>query len=425
MNRQTLFIDILDELERTPTIDTHEHLPPENLCLTRRRDFFGLFKNYCRGELISAGASDEDMAFFDDGAQPLEKRWARFRPFLSRIRTGAYARSALLVVRDVLGFDDLSDDTYAAVSAKLLEMGKPGLYEDILLKRCGLVACIQCWASELGPYPDCFYHLVPGFQVADITSQGNIDSLSKKHNHSIHTLRDLLECMTKTVEQWRADPKVVGIKLGHAYYRSLEFKKTTMHEAETVFNRILSCNKHALATHEAIPLLDFLMFELTARAEAVKLPMVFHTGLQAGNYGRISDANPLLLQSLLEEFPRARFDIFHGGMPWVRETAVLAKYFPGVHLNMAWMHIISPAQARAALSEWLDMVPNNKIFGFGGDYDIVEKIYGHLTIARRNIAEVLADKVASCAMSRAEAGAVIHRLMYDNPMEFYKLDGVK
>ena len=63
MSRHALFTDILEELERTPTIDTHEHLPPEPLCLTRRRDFFGLFKNYCRGELISAGASDEDMAF--------------------------------------------------------------------------------------------------------------------------------------------------------------------------------------------------------------------------------------------------------------------------------------------------------------------------------------------------------------------------
>ena len=176
---------------------------------------------------------------FDDGAQPLENAGPG-SGLSQRIRTGAYARSALLVVQDVLGFDDLSDDTYAAVSAKLLEMGKPGLYEDILRKRCRLVACIQCWASDLGPYPDYFYHLVPGFQVADITSQEHIDSLSKKHNHSIHTLRDLLECMTKTVEQWRADPKVVGIKFGHAYYRSLEFKKTTMHEAEAVFNQILS-----------------------------------------------------------------------------------------------------------------------------------------------------------------------------------------
>ncbi len=176
-----------------------------------------------------------------------------------------------------------------------------------------------------------------------------------------------------------------------------------------------------MSAHEVLPLEDYLMFELVARAEAVHLPMVFHTGLQAGNYNRIANANPLLLQPLIEEFPRARIDLFHGGMPWVREIAVLAKYFPGVHLNMAWMHIINPTQARSALSEWLDMVPNTKIFGFGGDYNTVEKIYGHLTLARQNIAAVLADKIETGAMSRSEASLVARRLMFDNPRDFYGL----
>jgi uncharacterized protein len=86
------------------------------------------------------------------------------------------------------------------------------------------------------------------------------------------------------------------------------------------------------------------------------------------------------------------------------------------------MHIINPAQARSALSEWLDMVPNNKIFGFGGDYSIVEKVYGHLTLARQNIAAVLADKIRVGAMSRSEASQVARRLMFDNPRDFYGLN---
>jgi predicted TIM-barrel fold metal-dependent hydrolase len=150
--------------------------------------------------------------------------------------------------------------------------------------------------------------------------------------------------------------------------------------------------------------------------------MVFHTGIQAGNFNRIANANPLHLQPLLEEFPRARIDLFHGGMPWVREIGILAKYFPGVHLNMAWMHIINPAQARSALSEWLDIVPNTKIFGFGGDYHIVEKVYGHLKLARQNIARVLAEKVAEGAFSRAEASRIARRLMLENPRDFYALN---
>jgi hypothetical protein len=88
---------------------------------------------------------------------------------------------------------------------------------------------------------------------------------------------------------------------------------------------------------------------------------------------------------------------------------------------MAWMHIIDPAQARSALAEWLDLVPNTKIFGFGGDYRFVEKVYGHLKLAKQNIARVLADKVDECAFSRAEASLVAQRLLFDNPNEFYRM----
>jgi predicted TIM-barrel fold metal-dependent hydrolase len=421
MYGQALYLDLLEEIRNTPTIDAHEHLPPEEERLKEPRDFYSLFQHYCQADLVAAGATPADMALFADRSRPLNMRWERFRPFLGRIRTGSYARAALIVVQDLLGCDDLNDTTFESVSGQLQGINTPGLYDRILRERCNLAACIQCFCLDRGPYPDYFYHLAPGSEVVDLTNQQAVNQLTGKCDHPIHSLRDVLTCMTDMVERWRRNPKVVGIKSAHAYGRGIGFQKTTIHEAETTFNRVLTQEGHQLSAHEAIPLQDFLMFELVARAEAVQLPMVFHTGLQAGNYNRIENANPLLLQSLLEEFPQARFDLFHGGMPWVREIAVLAKYFPGVYLNMAWMHIINPAQARSALSEWLDMVPNNKIFGFGGDYGIVEKVYGHLKMARENIAAVLADKVERGAFSRAVATYVIRRLMLENATEFYGL----
>jgi predicted TIM-barrel fold metal-dependent hydrolase len=427
MNRETLYLDLLEEIRNTPTLDAHEHLPPEEARLKEPRDFYSLFQHYCQADLVAAGATPADTAIFADRSRSLNERWQRFRPFFERIRTGSYARAALIVVQDLLGCDDLNDKTFEFVSCELQNINTLGLYDRILRKHCNLAACIQCWCLDRGPYPDYFYHLAPGREVVDLTNQQAVNQLAEKCGHPIHSLRDVLTCMTCMVERWRKDLKVVGIKSAHAYGRSINFQKTTLHEAETVFNRVLTQEGHHLSAHEAMPLQDFLMFELVARAEAVQLPMVFHTGLQAGNRNRIENANPLLLQSLLEEFPRARVDLFHGGMPWVREIAVLAKYFPGVHLNMAWMHIINPAQARSALSEWLDMVPNNKIFGFGGDYSIVEKVYGHLKLARENIAAVLADKIESGAFSRPVASHVIRRLMLENASEFYgvKVEGAQ
>ena len=51
----------------------------------------------------------------------------------------------------------------------------------------------------------------------------------------------------------------------------------------------------------------------------------------------------------------------------------------------------------------------------------MEKVYGHLKMARQNIARVLAEKVQEGSFSRAEASLVARRLMFDNPNEFYRL----
>lgn len=417
---ESLTREILSEIERIPTVDAHEHLPTEESYIEKPADFYSLFEHYCRGDLVASGARDQDLAHWADRSKPAPGRWNAFAPYLARIRTGGYARAALLVVRDLLGIADLTADTYEEVGRALTELRRPGLYDEVLRRRCNLVACIQCW--HLGePGPDYFYHLAPSPELVDLGSRAALDKLAARCDTPVHTLEDALRCMTKVVDAWRANPKVVGIKSAHAYGRSIAFQKVERSTAERLFNDLLRLEGHSLSPSQVIPLQDFLMFELVARADAVGLPMVFHTGLQAGNYGRIANTNPLHLQPILEEFPRARFDLFHAGMPFTREIGVLAKYFPGVHLNMAWTHIINPAMARTALEEWLDMVPCSKICGFGGDYAIVEKVYGHLVLARQNIARVLAGKVVEGAFSRAEASDVARRLMRDNAAEFYRL----
>jgi uncharacterized protein len=421
MRDSSLYQDLYEELCATPTIDAHEHLPTEAETLKRPADFYALFEHYSQADLVSAGATPDDLAFWQNRENPLDERWQRFRPFLAAIRTCSYARSALLTIRDVLGIADLNDDTYAAVGEALAAMNRPGLYDALLRDRCNIRACIQCWHYGEAGQPDYFYQLAPSPAIVDVRSGATLDRLERHYGHTLHSLDDVLDLMTVLVDKWDNDPVVVGIKSAHAYQRSIAFQRRTRHEAEVTFNRIRASEGHELSLSEAIPLQDYLVFELVARAAAVDLPFVIHTGLQAGNGNRISNANPLGLQALLEEFPRARFDLFHAGMPWVREIAVLAKYFPGVHLNMAWTHIISPAQARAALTEWLDMVPNTKIFGFGGDYGIVQKVYGHLTMARQDIARVLADKIEEGTYNRAEASLLVRRLMFDNPNEFYRL----
>lgn len=100
---------------------------------------------------------------------------------------------------------------------------------------------------------------------------------------------------------------------------------------------------------------------------------------------------------------------------------MLGKAWPNVRLNMAWTYIISQHFAYDALSEMVEMLPDNKIFGFGGDYYVIEKVFGHLCMARETIAAVLADKVARHELTAERALRMAEKMLYDNPKEFYGL----
>jgi len=83
---------------------------------------------------------------------------------------------------------------------------------------------------------------------------------------------------------------------------------------------------------------------------------------------------------------------------------------------------LSPRQARTWLAEWLDVLPHNKIFAFGGDVLLFFGVCSHLEIARENVAAVLAQRVCDGLCDMDEATHTAELLFHDNPWSTFKLD---
>ena len=88
---------------------------------------------------------------------------------------------------------------------------------------------------------------------------------------------------------------------------------------------------------------------------------------------------------------------------------------------MCWAHIISPSASVAALSDFLDAVPYNKISAFGGDYIFADGIYGHLELSFQNVSEALAGKVERGVFTEEKAIDIAKALYYYNPKRIFKL----
>lgn len=414
--------DLFSRIEEIRAIDSHEHLPPESQRVEQKLDVLYLFSHYTADDQRAAGMPQETLEFVVDTAKPLDERWAAFKPYWPYIRHMSYARPALLAITELLGFEDLNDETYRPISDALDKANKPGRYKEVIRDRSNVGKClVNAESTDAVPDRELFAPVPSVSPFVVVRTLEQVRALEKLCDASIHTLDDLVAAARAQVAKWKEDG-AVGLKCGLAYERTLFFDKVTREDAERVFGRIFEHKGEGPSFLDSKPLQDFMLHQMVRVSIDCDLVFVFHTGIQAGGKNILTNTNPTLLTNLFMEYPEAKFDLFHGGYPYLGEFGVLGKYFPNVWLDMAWLHIISPEGARRALSEWLELVPANKILGFGGDYCVVEKVYGHMKMARENLALVLADKVERDEMSRSHALFIAERILRDNPAELYGVE---
>jgi len=427
-----LYDRIRAEVEGIQIVDTHEHLLTEGARLERKVDFFYWFYHYASSDVISAGFPESKRVWIWDTDVPLDERWVAFAPYWEHARTTAYGRALLLAARDLFGVEDINASTYSILSDKLASSNRSGWYEYVLKERAGIDVSILQSLEEYDPiafdqvdrrffapvvYMDDF--IMPCDQVA-------LDKLSAQAGLMIHCLEDLLAVVDQRLEQ-AMKARVVGVKVSLAYQRTLQFDRAPRSAAETAFNLLFQTfvrrgvQQPPASLRELKPLHDYLMHHVVRQATHLGLPMQIHTGLQEGSGNVLANSNPLHLVNLFLDYPEQRFDLFHAGYPWQSEMATLGKNFANVFVDMCWLHVISPWVARQTLHEWIEIVPGNKIFGFGGDYIFVEGAYAHAQMARADIVQVLAEKVEAHYLTEDEAIRLAHKILRENAKTFFGL----
>lgn len=406
-------------------VDSHEHLRNEEIRLAQKVDFSTLFSHYCVGELTSAGMSKADMDLFLQPEGDAEHKWRVFHPYYEQIKNGGYARAARTAMGRFYGLDDLTSAADAIdVSARMKEANVSGLYRRILTDECRFKTTLV-FNGE--PYDREFFRSVhPINHLCDIACYQDLENDFRELGAPISTrLSDYVEAVGVYLASL-VQEGAVGFKFTTAYYRNLDFQPTTDADAERIYNRVfersLIGRNQYIDSGQTLVLSNYLTHRIIGFAQELGVPVAFHTGLQAGNRNNPDLARPERLWNLFYQYPRVKFVILHAGLPWIDEAAMLAKYYPNVYLDMAWMHVISSEMSVAALKTWVDFVPRNKVMGFGGDYTVVEKVYGHLMAARGNIIRALTDKIESGAMSERDGHAWIKSLLRETAIQVYRLD---
>ena len=422
------YSELLDHIQSLKIIDTHEHLPFES---ERPKDTDVLAEwlmHYFSCDLVSAGLSDNDLSKARDSRQDIKSRWKIVEPYWHAAETTGYGRSLAITARDIYGIDTIHAKTIEKLDHLFQEArSRGGHYRFVLQEKSGIALSIR--DSMPLPYqetadPFVFTMRTDGFVCP--THYGQVRDTGSDVGLEVHTLADWMEVTRRHIEKHlNGKTRIVCLKCGLAYHRSLRFDKVTYAAAERAFNELFNDSNlpdSRPPIKVAKVLSDWMMHFVCRVADDNKLVYQIHTGIQEGNGNVIYDSNPTLLTNLFLEYRNARFDMFHMGYPYVMELGNLAKNFRNVFIDMCWGHIISPEAARRALVEWLDAVPANKICAFGGDYCFVDGVYGHQFLARQNVAAALAQKVTDGSLSLSRAKEVASWLFVDNPKRLFCLD---
>ena len=401
-------------------VDTHEHLTgPKGITQSGMFDFMLLFHHYADDDIKSAGMSKPMFETLLKDSLNIPQKWAIMKPYWEKSFNTAYNRVVQLTADKLFGIKTIDENTVTELSARIRKAYQGDWYHTVLSEKCRIDYLILD-GTDRSFGDKSMFRYTKKFDYFQFDSRKKVEQVAGKQGVTVQTVDDLVKSMSLEFEKALAEG-FVTIKNATAYFRSQYYEDVPRDRAEGILNMLLTNPDKVFPFSTVKPLSDFMMHRLLELARKYNMPVQIHTGLQAGDGNYIENSNPSLLANLFLQYRDVRFILFHGGYPFGGELASLAKNFRNVYIDLCWLYIISPAYSERYLNEWLETVPAGKIMAFGGDYENVENIYGHLLFAREIVGNVLVEKVRKRYFTEEEAIKIARMMFHDNAAGLFKL----
>lgn len=418
---------IRKQLDATPAIDTHDHLWPFDRLRAYRETKEGKGVNLAGLWQNSYLPLYARIAPWKDGME-FDEWWKSAKDSFKNVRATSFYRYQLPIYRDLynVDFDTITDDQARQLNRKIFENYKDQrwLYH-VVTERSNIEIMFNdtywnCHGfTPSYPWEVIVFNvttLVRGFHPSEYENRTGTPfagddpyAFAKKHGLAVASLDDYLEVLNRLFLEAK-DKGIVCLKCTLAYQRTLRFENVSMEKAEAAFGK----RQTQLTPEQVKDFEDFIMWRLCELAAKYELPFQIHTG-----QARIQGSNPMNLVDLLEANPKTKFILFHGGYPWVDESALIVhKRSSHVWLDSVWLPMLNYSMAKRAFHEWLDSFPSNRIM-WGADCNHAEGIYGATEFNRQCIAEVLAEKVIAGDLKEAHALQIGRQILRDNALELF------
>lgn len=352
----------------------------------------------------------------------LSEDWTTLAEMVRRVRFTSYYQWLVRGLCELYGLPDreLTERSWRELVADVPRRSASPRWIGETLDRARVVACIwdPYWKAGTWTVPEARFR--PSFRInsavvayhvraSDFESGNLIRDWSAHFDVEVGTLSQLEDLIEKVLQR-NVLAGCRSLKSALAYERTLAVGAARRSDAV----RIFGATPESVGEADRLLFGDYIVRFILDRARDLGLVFQVHTGL-----ARLDSSNPLLLEGVIREHPEVVFDLFHGGYPWIRESAALAHNYPNVRLNLTWLPQLSSEAAVAALKEWLQIVPQADRISWGADCSTVEESYAAVIAAKHCVQRALSELTADGFMDEATALVAARSILHDAGASIY------
>lgn len=428
-------------LAEIPLLDIHTHLDASHLAARGLHDV--LLYHMVVSDLVSAGCPSRARLSEHPDEAEVTARIEEALPYLPHIQNTAIFWGVRIILRDLYDWrEPITADNWRILHERIQTHAKDAEWARQILQRCGVRrAGTELWRRHDGRYDDVLrYSLEWAFftraQWGGDETAGEYDiplyELERAWNQpgpgaplpvTMGGQRPVLERAIRTLDDVHAAIAhyVACIPYGQvvatAQHISTDINYRGVTDAEmaaalTRRNSATAADRDIYASY----ILEAFLRELETHGEEIVYqfsfgaePLPFETG------AKLRQETIFDIAAVIALHPQLRFQVFLANESANQAMCTLARELPNLSLAGYWWHNFFPGAMRKLMSERLDMLAANKQIGFFSDAYCVDWTYAKALLVRKQLAEVLAQKVSQGQYSIDNALSVAQQILWESP----------
>lgn len=430
-------------LATIPLLDIHTHLDAAHLAARGLHDV--ALYHMVISDLVSAGCPSRNRLSEEPTNAEASSRLNEVVPYFEHVRNTSIAWGMRIILRDLYSWTEpITLENWRRLDAIIRERSTDANWPRQILKQSGVQrAGTELWRRRDGRYDDVLrYALEWAFftraQWGDDAEDGSLANdiplyeLERAWNQpepgaplpvTMGSERTAFSNRISTLDD-------VHTAIAH-YVAAIPYGRvlsTAQHLSTDIHYHPVSATEMAVALtrrHQPTPadrdiyasyILEAFLTELEKHGDEIVYqfsfgaePLPFETG------SKLRQDTIFETAAIIARHPRLRFQVFLASEHASQSLCTLARELPNLSLAGYWWHNFFPEPMRRIISERLDMVAANKQIGFFSDAYCVDWTYAKAVIVRKQLAAVLAQKVAQGQYSVDEALSVARTILFESP----------